>query len=98
MSGKSRAFTEQVKQSALALVGNSGVNLLEQEVRILPLAKELMALTGCGIDTAKVKIARAARAIHGQVEAVSGWGGKRDNATGRPRKEVKRIINQAGQP
>lgn len=71
MSGRNKAFTEKVKEEALSLVAASGINLLEDNVIILPLAKQLMERTGCGIDTAKVKIAWAARrlryiAIHGE--------------------------------
>lgn len=74
MSGRSKAFTEKVKEEALSLVVSSGVNLLEDNVVILPLAKQLMEKTGCGIDTAKVKIAWASRrlrymAIHGEPPA-----------------------------
>lgn len=74
MSGRSKAFTEKVKEESLSLVAASGVNLLEDNVIVLPLAKQLMERTGCGVDTAKVKIAWAARrlrcmAIHGEAPA-----------------------------
>ena len=61
MSGRNKEFTEQVKLAALDIVEQSGVNLLEQNITIIPLAKKLMTQTGCGIDTAKSRIAWAAR-------------------------------------
>lgn len=63
MSGKTKQFTEQVKDEAIRIVASSGINLLENNVPTLTLAKRLMESTGCGIDTAKVRIAWAARRL-----------------------------------
>ena len=94
MSGRNKEFTQKVKDEAMQIISSSGVNLLEDNVPILDYAKQLMTATGCNIDTAKVKIAWAARqlryiAVHGELaeEQTTEWGGKRRNATGRPRKQ-----------
>ena len=91
MSGRNKEFTTQVKLAALDIVEQSGV--LEQNITILPLAKKLMAQTNCGIDTAKSRIAWAARRWRhflatGEplAERQPGWGGHREGA-GRPSKE-----------
>lgn len=95
MSGRNKEFTEQVKLAALDIVEKSGVNLLEQNITILPLAKKLMTQTDCGIDTAKARIAWAARRWRhflatGEplAERQPGWGGHRDGA-GRPKEETQ---------
>ena len=63
MSGRSKEFTRHVKDEAIRIVSSSGVNLLEENVPVLALAKRLMESTGCGIDTAKVRIVKAARQL-----------------------------------
>lgn len=95
MSGRSKKFTAQVKLAALDIVERSGVNLLEQNITILPLAKKLMTQTDCGIDTAKSRIAWAARRWRhflatGEplAERQPGWGGHREGA-GRPKEDLE---------
>lgn len=56
---------------------------ITQGGKLLPLAKEMMALTDCGVDAAKRHIAKQLRLIRGEI--VSGeWGGKREGANGFP--------------
>lgn len=96
MSGRSKKFTAATKKAALDIVEQSGVNLLlEQNITVLPLAKQLMEKTGCGIDTAKVRIAWAARRWRHMLatgeplaERQPGWGGNRPGA-GRPPNETE---------
>lgn len=46
--------------------------------KLLPLAKEMMALAGCDVSTAKRHIAKQLRLMRG--ELMTQWGGKRDGA------------------
>ena len=46
--------------------------------KLLPLAKNMMAETGCSVDTAKRHIAKQLRLIRG--ELLRQWGGARDGA------------------
>ena len=51
--------------------------------RLLPLAKEMMTETGCGVDAAKRHIAKQLRLIRGEIVAGK-WGGRREGANGFP--------------
>lgn len=81
-NGKERV--ELLKREARRILDESGADITEK-VTILPLAKQLMAATDCGIDAAKRRIAEAIRRKRGEhVKSTTGtWGGKRDGA-GRP--------------
>lgn len=52
---------------------------ITQGGRLLPLAKEMMALTDCGVDAAKRHIARQLRLMRGEIVAAR-HGGKREGA------------------
>jgi hypothetical protein len=83
----SKDRVELLKREALRILDESNADIT-QGVAILPLAKQLMAATDCGIDAAKRRIAEAIRRKRGEhVKATTGtWGGKREGA-GRPRGE-----------
>ncbi len=48
--------------------------------KLLPLAKEMMAATGCSVDTAKRHIAKQLRLIRGEMVKADNRGGKREGA------------------
>lgn len=48
--------------------------------KLLPLAKEMMAATGCSVDTAKRHIAKQLRLMRGELMKADNRGGKRDGA------------------
>lgn len=52
---------------------------ITQGGRLLPLAKEMMELTGCAVDTAKIHIARQLRLMRGEIIR-NAWGGKREGS------------------
>ena len=81
-NGKERV--EFLCREARRILDESGADIT-QKVTILPLAKQLMAATDCGIDAAKRRIAEAIRRKRGEyTKAKTGsWGGKREGA-GRP--------------
>lgn len=72
MSGRNKQFTLATQEAARRIVIDQGVDITQQ-IAILPLAKLLIAETGCSIDTAKQHIARAVRRLRGEwVEARHG--------------------------
>ena len=50
---------------------------ITQGGKLLPLAKEMMALTGCNVITAKRHLAKQLRIIRGQIVAITQHGGAR---------------------
>lgn len=48
--------------------------------KLLPLAKEMMAATGCSVDTAKRHIAKQLRLIRGEMIKADNRGGAREGA------------------
>jgi hypothetical protein len=56
---------------------------ITQGGRLLPLAKEMMTETGCGVDAAKRHIAKQLRLLRGEIIA-NKWGGRREGDTGFP--------------
>ncbi len=75
MSYNSKERIEELQRLAQQLVADSTIDSTNQ-IAILPLAKQLMANGGCGIDAAKRHIRRA---VLGQY-VPAGWGGKRPGA------------------
>ena len=78
-----RQYSDSIALAAREIVAASAVDTT-QPVPILPLAKRLMAETGCGIDAAKRHIARQIRLARGETTNAPTWGGKRTPAGGRP--------------
>lgn len=76
-----KARSEELQTAARALLKARGVDVT-QEVRILPLAKELKAQTDCDISTAKKHVTMAVLHARGLLSE-SRWGGVRPGA-GRP--------------
>lgn len=85
MSGKSKQFTAELQVKARQLLDASGADITGQ-VMIRPLAKQLVADTGCNIDTAKQHVARAIRRARGDWVGEREQGGRREGA-GRPPNE-----------
>lgn len=56
---------------------------ITQGGRLLPLAKEMMAETGCGVDAAKRHVAKQLRLIRGKIITQT-WGGRREGDNGFP--------------
>lgn len=84
IAANSKERVEILCREARRILDESGADITKK-VTILPLAKQLMATTDCGIDAAKRRIAEAIRRKRGEyVKATTGtWGGKREGA-GRP--------------
>ena len=78
-----RQYSDSIALAAQNIVQSSGVDIT-QPVAILPLARQLMAETGCKIDAAKRHIARAVRLARGELTTSPTWGGRRTPAGGRP--------------
>lgn len=80
-----RQYSDSIGEAARRIVAASPMNP-DTPVPVLPLAKQLMAETGCGIDAAKRHIARAVRLARGELTTAPTWGGKRTPAGGWPKK------------
>lgn len=78
--------SEAIQQAARRLLEERGVDVNEQ-VRILPLAKDLKTQTKCDISTAKKHVLMAVLHARGLISEKR-WGGYREGA-GRPVKEVE---------
>lgn len=80
-----RQYSDSIALAAAEIVAASGVDLTAT-VPILPLAKQVQARTGCGIDAAKRHVAKAIRLARHELTDSPAWGGRRTPAGGRPRK------------
>lgn len=80
-----RQYSDSIALAARRIVAASAVDITEP-VAILPLAKQLMAETGCGIDAAKRHVAKAIRLARHETITSPTWGGRRTPTGGRPRK------------
>lgn len=81
MAVNTKARSEELQEAARTLLVTHEVDVNNQ-VALLPLAKDLMRLTGCEISTAKRHIAKAVRRARGVLSDAQ-WGGSRPGA-GRP--------------
>lgn len=79
-----RQYSDSIALAARRIVAASAVDITEP-VSILPLARQLMAETGCGIDAAKRHVAKAIRLARHETITSPAWGGKRQPAGGRPK-------------
>ena len=84
MAGKSKQWTAETEAAAWRIVEESGADITKQ-VKIVPLAKLLMAERECSIDSAKQHVAKAVRVARGEYVKAQ-HGGKREGA-GRPKNE-----------
>lgn len=75
MTPATRTRYNELTFAAREVVAASGVDI-SQPVNVLPLAKQVVERTGCGIDAAKRHVARAIRLARGEAVA-SRWGGSR---------------------
>lgn len=76
---------EHLRSEARRILDESNIDIT-QKVKILPLAKQMMDDTECGIDAAKRHIAQAVRRKRGE-HVKARWGGKRYPSGGRPKKD-----------
>lgn len=74
-----------IEAQAWRIVSGAGVDFMQQ-VKLLPLAKLLVAATGCSIDKAKQHVAKSVRRLRGEYVSIAQRGGKREGA-GRPAAE-----------
>jgi len=78
MSNNTKQRTQELATVARYIIERDEPQQVMEGGRLLPMAKTMIAATGCNVDTAKRHLARQLRIMRG--ELVKAHGGKREGA------------------